>query len=967
MIRREFKVNFSLIIATYIVIGLANFIRTEYLPPNYGENSNTETSETKPRLGSGATNGRANINYRLPNNTEPIHYNVDITTNVHNGTREFTGRVQILLTATEDTRTIVVHALRLGGFLATIKSADETNAAEYAMNWSYEQEREFLSLTPQDTNINFNKGTNWTLTIAYIGEINTYGAGFYMPTYKDSMNKIHYMAITQFEATNARLAFPCYDEPAKRATFTVTIRHHPSYKALSNMPKNESASSNGVTIFNKTNVSVPTYLIAFHVSDYEGTKGSINSIPHQLYSKPEGVSLHEFTLLTGILVLQHLSDYYNVSYALPRMVQLAIPDKRGATENWGLVTYDEKYLLYNRTTATKSSQMTDANIIAHEFTHQWFGNHVAVKWWTYLWLKEGFATLFSYEVVDELFPEWDVYQTMHTNQYQSALINDGRGTVAPMTHYAQTPSEIAARYDISSYAKPACVLHMWQHALGRKVFRSSLNKYLTDNAFSSTEEWHLFAAIQSAVDEHKLPIPAIIEVMFPTWSQQSGYPLLTVLRNYTSKTFTVTQTAYNENKTNMSSKKYYIPLNYATTSRADFRNTTATHYLLNTKEIVIADNELDGDDWLILNKQSTSYYRINYDDKNWNLIVQGLIDRPNRIHPRNRAQILYDAYTFVSTNRLPHSILLELMAYLPGEDQYAPWYAAYTILTTYNAYLNGDSDYSEFKQYVALLVSNIYEKLGVNEVPGEQLLRKITRNRAVNLACLVSVENCLSDANNKLKALINNGVAIEPNLSEQAYCNGLRKSSDNDYNYFLNDFLNSKDTSYRSYLLSALGCSQNATQLLKFLSSSINLSNSLTDEDRTSILSNTYSKSAEGLLVSIDFLNDNWKEYGKLYVYTDNTNPLSKDVVGMANYVNNIEQKKKILDLVDTIKTSSMAEPNLENKVRANMKVNFDWLDKNREPIISYVKRHRSNESTTLRTASFCVLMTLTLILSSFL
>lgn len=157
-----------------------------------------------------------------------------------------------------------------------------------------------------------------------------------------------------------------------------------------------------MTVFDKSNVTIPTYLIAFHVSDYAYTEGSLFSLPHRLYSKPSSVDNHQFGLVSGILILQGLADYYNVHFVMPQMLQVAIPGKGGAMENWGLVTYGEQYLLYNKNTSTTSAQASIANIIAHEFTHQWFGNHVAVRWWTYLWLKEGFATIFSYEAVNEV-------------------------------------------------------------------------------------------------------------------------------------------------------------------------------------------------------------------------------------------------------------------------------------------------------------------------------------------------------------------------------------------------------------------------------------------------------------------------------------------------------------------------------------------------------------------------------------
>lgn len=385
--------------------------------------------------------------------------------------------------------------------------------------------------------------------------------------------------------------------------------------------------------------------------------------------------------------------------------------------------------------------------------------------------------------------------------------------------------------------------------------------------------------------------------MFPTWSQQSGYPLLTVTRDYNANKFTVTQTAYNDNKTIVSSKTFYVPFNYASRSKADFRDTTASNYLLNVKEINITDSSLGAEDWLILNKQSTGYYRINYDERNWLLIADGLLERPQTVHPRNRAQLLYDANKFVAYERLSHTILLRLLAYLPGEDQYAPWTAANSIINTYNGYLNGHADYEQFKLFIQSLVNNIYELLGVNDVPGEQFLRKFTRNIAVNLACTFAVENCLVDSNNKLKALINVGTAIEPNLRSQAYCNGLRRASDADYDYFYNDLLKSSDTTYRNTLRRALGCSENAAQLEKFVKSSIDKSNSLSSSsERTAILSAAYTRSPTGLLISIDFLSNNWEEYASLWNDVGSANPLSRDIVSMSNYVNNKNQETKVSD-----------------------------------------------------------------------
>lgn len=185
MIRRKSKVNVVLLAALSIIVSGLTITEATigYLPPEFAERSSSRIAEKEAGID---YNARADINYRLPNNTEPIHYDIELTTNVHNGTKNFTGKVQISLTVTEDTRTIVMHARQLDGFQASITNG---SGFEYALEHSYEKDREFLQLTPQLESLNFNKGTNWTLSITYKGVLRTDGAGFHILSYTDANNK----------------------------------------------------------------------------------------------------------------------------------------------------------------------------------------------------------------------------------------------------------------------------------------------------------------------------------------------------------------------------------------------------------------------------------------------------------------------------------------------------------------------------------------------------------------------------------------------------------------------------------------------------------------------------------------------------------------------------------------------------------------------------------------------------------
>jgi len=237
--------------------------------------------------------------------------------------------------------------------------------------------------------------------------------------------------------------------------------------------------SSGVTVF-QTTPKMSTYLVAFIVSDFESTTGELNGLRQRVFSRKGKQDQQEWALWSGLVVESSLAGYFGVPFALPKLDQAGIPDfSAGAMENWGLATYREQYMWWNKENSTINLKTNIANIIGHEYAHMWFGDLVSVKWWTYLWLKEGFATLFSYESNDIAFPEWNTYQIYHVNDYNSALLNDALASAVPMTHYVQTPNEISNRYNTFSYAKPASVLYMFKNAWSDKVFRNGLNKYLS--------------------------------------------------------------------------------------------------------------------------------------------------------------------------------------------------------------------------------------------------------------------------------------------------------------------------------------------------------------------------------------------------------------------------------------------------------------------------------------------------------
>uniref|UniRef100_A0A1I8N3A4 Aminopeptidase n=1 Tax=Musca domestica TaxID=7370 RepID=A0A1I8N3A4_MUSDO len=887
---------------------------------------------------------REDLNYRLPNNTIPSHYDIVLTTRVDEGIREFTGVVTIDVTVVEETNSFVLNARQLKFDKATVQSGSESPEE---LQIVYEEQREFLILT-RKVEAPFAKDSKLKLSVTYNGVLRNDNAGFYMTTYTDVNGNERPLAATQFESTNARHAFPCYDDPGKRATFKVTINHSPTYTAISNMPVYETETTSGKTVF-ETTVNMPTYIVAFIVSDFKYSEGELNGLKQRVYSRPGSEDEQEWGLLSGMLITQRLAEYFDIDFMLPKLDQAAIPNKGGAMENYGLATYGEQYMLYNKDLSTVNTQTAIANIIGHEIGHQWFGDYVTIQWWTYLWLKEGFAQLFSYKATDDAFPEWGIWQQFQTDEYQAALTSDASDKPRPMTHYVQTAAEISSLYDDVSYAKAGSVLHMWNHALTDAVFKRGLHNYLDANKFTSAVEDDLFNALQIAAKEENHPIPARIEDMLRSWTQQGGYPVLTVSRNYDDGSFTVAQQSFHNNENTKSDKLWYIPINYASQSNADFRNTAASDFLLNVSSIKV-DAKLSKDDWLILNKQSTGFYRINYDDKNWKLIVEGLHDKPYKVHPLNRAQLMHDAYRFSISNRLQHSTLLEMLPYLVEEDQYAPWATAKGIFDTFHRFLIDHSNYEYFQRYLAYIVEPVYEKFGVHEDSGEQHYHKFTRNIIIHLAWMADVKTCQQEVRKKFEAELNNVVAIEPNLRSQFYCLALKDATSTEFNYVFDELMNTNDQALRNSFISSLGCAENPEQLNKFFSSSIDTGNKLRSPERLTILSAAYSRSQAGLYAAMEFLNNNWQAYGELAIGSNK--PLDAAIRGMSSYVVKSDQELKLLELVDKVKESAYVNSDLETVVKSRIQDNYNWLKANRDPIMSWMLNFRNSGSASL-TLSF--------------
>ncbi|MBT8242202.1 MAG: M1 family peptidase, partial [Nitrosopumilus sp.] len=360
------------------------------------------------------------------------------------------------------------------------------------------------------------------IEIEFQGILNDRLLGFYRSQYVQN-GKTKYLATTQFEAADARRAFPCWDEPQAKATFEISIIAENKFTAISNMPIKSKKKIGNKTLYNfsKTPI-VSTYLIYLGVGEFEYLKGKIGKTQIRVVTTKGNKSKGKFSLELGKKLLSSYEKYFGIKYPLPKLDLIAVPDfAAGAMENWGAITFRETILLYDPKTSSTRTKQFIAEVISHEIAHQWFGNLVTMKWWNDLWLNESFATFMATKFVDKFYPEWDLWNQFVEDAMNVAMGLDSLKTTHPIDVVVNSPAEIREIFDAISYDKGGCVLRMLENYVGEPNFQKGLKKYLSDFKYQNAQGQDLWNAIGKA---SKMPVSSMVN----TWLKQPGFPLVEI-------------------------------------------------------------------------------------------------------------------------------------------------------------------------------------------------------------------------------------------------------------------------------------------------------------------------------------------------------------------------------------------------------------------------------------------------------
>ncbi|HUY29431.1 MAG TPA: M1 family metallopeptidase [Acidimicrobiales bacterium] len=483
-----------------------------------------ETPTGRAGTGAGAPARGETSRYRLPYSVVPHRYELTIAPDLD--AASFSGEERVEIEILEPVERVVMNAVELeihGASLALgwASDGDDLATAEsFSLGAEIDEPLERVAFLAPSEDV---PPGRYTLSCAFAGTLNDKLHGFYRSRFTDDAGETRVVATTQFEQTDARRAFPCIDEPDRKAVFSVAIDTPPGMLSVSNGPEVSSSDLGGGRRRVRFADTVPmsTYLVAFVVGPLEATPAvDVDGVALRVVHLPGKEHLAGPALEAGAHALRYFSDYFAIPYPGTKVDLVAIPDfAAGAMENLGCVTFRESILLADPDNVSRVEMERLAEVVEHELAHMWFGDLVTMRWWNGIWLNEAFATFMALCCEDDFRPEWEVF-TSFARSKGAALGIDGLHATRPVEYPVEQPDEAAAMFDVLTYEKGASVLWMIERYLGTEAFRAGIRRYLAAHAYGNTETHDLWDAIEAEAGD--VPIRAIME----TWIFQGGYPLV---------------------------------------------------------------------------------------------------------------------------------------------------------------------------------------------------------------------------------------------------------------------------------------------------------------------------------------------------------------------------------------------------------------------------------------------------------
>nr|XP_004564223.1 glutamyl aminopeptidase [Maylandia zebra] len=757
-------------------------------------------------------------NFRLPDYVNPVHYNLHLEPNLEDDT--YTGTVDIQLEVTKPTRHLWLHIRET--FVSTLPRlkvlSSQGGQREVAVKSCFEYKaQQYVVVEATEELPVLDTGEAYTLSLDFQGWLNGSLVGFYRVTYMENgiTKKI---AATDHEPTDARKSFPCFDEPNKKATYTISITHDVNYNVLSNMPVEGSPQQllgNKIKTTFQKSVPMSTYLVCFAVHQFAYVeRTSARGIPLKIWAQPSQISTALYAVNVTKLIFDYFEEYFNMTYSISKLDKIAIPDfGTGAMENWGLITYRETNLLYDENQSSSYNKQRVASVIAHELVHQWFGNIVTMDWWDDLWLNEGFASFFEYIGVELAEPTWGMRDIMIISDVLPVMVDDALLSSHPIIVDVSTPAEITSVFDAISYSKGASILRMLEDWMGRDEFRDGCRKYLKDFYFKNAKTSDFWASLASVSG---LPIAEVMD----TWTKQMGYPVLDLSVSDTDarlsqKRFLLDPKADTSQPPSDLGYKWTIPVQWH--SLQSDKNMSLM-FNKNTAEQTITGYSPLADGLLKVNDDHIGFYRVNHDDRMWTAISQQLQTNHLEFDAADRTSYIDDVFALARADIIDYGHAFNLTKYLTSETEYIVWDRVDASIAYVRNMLSSNALlYPKFQQLFRDHVKAIATQLGWED-EGTQTER-LLRETVLGIACQMGDQDALNEASRIFDQWISGSLSsVAVNLRLLVYQYGMKNSgSEEKWNIMFQRYKETSLAQEKDKLLYGLASVENVELLYRLL------------------------------------------------------------------------------------------------------------------------------------------------------
>ncbi|XP_061532510.1 aminopeptidase N [Phycodurus eques] len=888
--------------------------------------------------------------YRLPTSLVPLSYNITLwphlTPDPDSGLYLFTGTSTVMFECTTETDLVLIHSNKLNYTLlenkdiALLLASGDGFVPSITSTW-LQPKTQYLVV---QLNGRLSQGETYLLHTEFTGELADDLAGLYRSEYvEDGARRI--VATSQMHPTHARKTFPCFDEPAMKAVFYITLIHSPETVALSNGHETDAVNTtiDGVAVTRTTfepTKKMSTYLLAIVISDYIHLNSTQGNILIRIWARRKAMEQGHGNYALSVTgpILNFLQCYCNISYPLRKLDQIALPDFYfGAMENWGLVTYRETKLLYIPLTSTSQNKESTATIIAHELAHMWFGNLVTLRWWNEVWLNEGFASYVSYLAADSVEPTWGLKDQIVLSDIHRVFAVDALTSSHPLSSKEDSivlPEQISQQFDIVSYSKGAAVLRMLSGFLSEPVFVQGLSKYLSNFAYSNTVGNDLWENLQRAVEANNVYLPHRVHDIMNRWVLQRGFPVVTI----DTATGKVSQKHFlldTDSKVSVGSPfdyEWLIPIRWMKSGEVQ-----RDIWWLMEKTAMNLEMR-SGGLWILANVNVTGYYRVNYDLGNWERLLAQLIGDHQLIPLTNRAQLVDDAFNLARAHVVSASLALRTTSYLYAETDYIPWQTALNNLHYYYLMLDQTEVYHPMQEYMKKLVTPLYlyfkKMTDWIQVP-QRHTDQYNQVNAITMACKTGITQCQNLTTAWFKQWMDKPQhnLIQPHLRDAVYCSAIASGDKAEWEFGWTQFKNASVASEASKLMSALACTSNTQLLERYLS--YTLKPAMIRKQDASIVIGSVASNRLGQELAWDFIKLHW-DY-MITQYGVGSFNFASIIHGVTGRFSTSAQLQQLEDFMTEHQAAGFGSATLAleqavERTRANIK----WRQQNKQEILDW-------------------------------